>query len=241
MDGPAEAAASAAVAPREVGEMSNPLKTHEWLKPFLNASDISEIEEAVAELERKTAGEVIPMVVYRSSQVGHIPLLIFSVGLLFFYIFGIQEQLSAHFVNSSWGLWGWLLFLVPTTWFLSKAHWVQRFLVSSIDREAQALQRAEVEFYRAGLNKTDGSTGVLLFVSVVDHKAVVLGDEAISKKIDTEQWRQVVDTLIKGIRKKNMKTGFIEALRLCAEPLETHFPIAPDDVNEIPNTLIIKD
>lgn len=212
-----------------------------WLKKYLDLTGIDKIEKAVAEAERQTSGEIVPMVVYRSSTVGHIPLMIYSLGLLVYYFLGISDYLYEFFGSTWWSIVVWAIALFPVTLFLTKLTVVQRAFVNSLDRELQSRQRALNEFYKAGLNKTDGSTGILLFVSVVDHQAVVLADEAIASQLDPSIWSEVVDLLVRGIRSNKMEEGFCEAIKKCSEILKGPFPIQPDDVNELPNKLVIKD
>ena len=50
-----------------------------WIRSRLSSEDLKSIEEAVGKMEQKTSGEIVPMIVRRSSTVGHIPLtLIFT-------------------------------------------------------------------------------------------------------------------------------------------------------------------
>jgi putative membrane protein len=101
--------------------------------------------------------------------------------------------------------------------------------------------RAELEFWKAGIQKTQGSTGILLFISVVERRAVVLADEAIAKILPPETWQTVIERLLEGARRKDLAEGFSKAIELCGELLAKNFPRASDDKDELANQLIIKE
>ncbi|MCJ8277254.1 MAG: TPM domain-containing protein, partial [Bdellovibrionales bacterium] len=124
---------------------------------------------------------------------------------------------------------------------LAKIPWVQRLFVSAVDRDIQARRRALNEFYEAGLHKTKDSTGILLFISMEDHEAVVLADKSISEKLPRETWNEVVELLLNGAKKKDLTSSFCEAINKCGDLLSPHFPIQPDDVDELKNHLVIRD
>ena len=212
-----------------------------WLRKYLSNEGLKKIEKKVAQIELSTSGEIVPMIVRRSSTVGHVPIMIYSLGLLLYYIFGIPDLQAEYFEGAWWFILVWSLLLIPITHWLSQRSIIQRNLVSRIDRESQSSDRALNEFYQANLHKTDGSTGILLFISLVDHQVVVLGDDSINEKIDPKMWSETVDLLLKGIHSKDMAEGICMALDKCGEVLKIHFPIQAGDENELPNHLVIKD
>ncbi len=218
--------------------MANP----KWLKSYISASEHEQIEKAVKTVETKTSGEVVPMVVRRSSTVGHVPLiLLFALSLLFFV-------LDIDYWQTEWiALPHWLLIvfdliaLVVIVRILSPIPWVERMLTPKDDQALQVEQRAINEFYNHRLDHTDQATGILIYVSLMEHRAVVLGDRAISKKIPQEKWQETVDRLIRGVKQKNLAQGFSDAIDLCGEILQENFPIQPNDKNELKNHLIVKE
>jgi len=212
-----------------------------WLANYLDEEGAKQIEASVQQAEKKTRGEIVPMIVRRSATVGHIPIVIFSIGLLFYFISGVYDYSHENF-EYSWAVtFAWAVVLVPISRLASRSPKVQRLFVNPMDRSGQAQMRAMNEFYYSGLNKTVGSTGILLFVSLEDHQAVVLADKNISEKLPAETWNTVVQTLLQGAKKKNLASGFSDSIDMCGEILKEHFPILPDDVDELPNHLVIKE
>lgn len=217
------------------------MNKNSWLKPYIKQENIQAIEAKLAEVERSTSGEIVPMVVHRSSTIGHVPLTLLFFILALLAIFDIDHVQRMYTGESYWPLLTWPLIAFLFVRLLAPKDWVQRLLTSDDDRLSQAEMRAEVEFWEHGLHKTDGSTGVLLFVSLMEHKAVVLADETIAKKLPPETWQTVVKLMIEGVKKQNLGQGLIDAIEKCGEILAPHFPIQPDDVNELPNKLIIQE
>ena len=212
-----------------------------WARGYLRPDRVRLIEEAVAEAESKTSGEIVPMIVRRSSTVGHVPVIVLCVLVILFLLFdGPTHQarwLGAH--------WAWYLadvfVVLAISSFLSRWSFVQRILTSRDDQELQVNLRAEVEFYESDTAKTRGATGVLLFVSLMERRAVVLADKAIAEKLPTETWSTVCSLLVDGIKQKHIGLAFRDAILHCGKMLAPLFPIRPDDVDELKNQLILKE
>ncbi|MEZ4870690.1 MAG: hypothetical protein R2827_00300 [Bdellovibrionales bacterium] len=66
----------------------------------------------------------------------------------------------------------------------------------------------------------------LVFVSIMERQAVVLGDEPTSSKLPPEKWSEVIQTLIQGIKKKKISAGFVDAIAMSGSLLQAHFPIS---------------
>lgn len=227
----------------EDGENMTTMDRPKWLSSRVSQSELSELEEAVRKAELNTSGEIVPLIVRRSSTIGHIPLtlilLLTSVWLigdrlLFFYTgISVFDSLLLTF--------GPILFILCLTIILSRREWVQRILTPRDDQALQVNQRAEIEFFTSNIKKTMESTGVLIMLSLVERRAVVLADKAINEKLPPETWDHVIKEIILGVKNKNIAEGMTTGVKLCGDLLSSHFPIRPDDVNELPNHLIIKE
>ncbi|HET6924036.1 MAG TPA: hypothetical protein VFI16_12890, partial [Anaeromyxobacteraceae bacterium] len=105
--------------------------------------------------------------------------------------------------------------------------------------EAAVRSRAERAFLANGLNRTERGTGVLVFASLLERRALVLGDHGIHEKMGDEGWRRGVEALVGGIRGGDPAAGFCDAIALVGAALAEHFPrpgggVAP---NELPDEL----
>lgn len=101
--------------------------------------------------------------------------------------------------------------------------------------------RAELEFYRHYQNQTQNRTAILLFISLLERRAVVLADKAIAEKLPAETWSEVVHLMTSELKHKDLSTGFIRAIQKCSEILSHHFPNQKHNPNELCNQLVIKE
>lgn len=212
-----------------------------WAQQELSQEELNKIENAVVQAEKKTSGEIVPMIVHRSSTIGHVPVLILCL-LTALYFALDAPYWQAEYLGDHWA-WYFadILFICGATLFFSRLNWVQRNLISPSDRMEQVQMRAELEFYESNIRETKSGTGILLFVSLLERRAVVLADSSISEKFQKNIWSEVCETLISGLHSGSMAKGFCSAIEMSQEILTPHFPIQPDDVNELRNHLIVKD
>lgn len=210
-------------------------------KSPLSPNELDHLAKVIAEVERKTSGELRLMLVSRSSLTNHVfPLLTFifcTLGLL-------ELWYSRHYFLIEPRPWITLAIILGSTalaFILSRFNWVQRRMTWPADLDHQVAARAELEFHREGLGATTGKTGILIFISLMEHEAVVLGDKAIAAKLDNKVWSQVVATVLEGARTKKWCPKLEEAIRQCGDLLARHFPIQAGDKNELPNHVIVKE
>ena len=213
-----------------------------WILGYLQTSDLKKIENAVASAELKTIGELVPVVVRKSSTVGHVPFYLLFVMISIFFVLDL-DHLQLELFDGPLELYYAIdfLLLMGLTRFLSPLPFVQRIFIPKSDRNLQVEQRALIEFYDHQVHQTDESTGILIFVSLMERQAVVLGDESISSKLKPEAWDEVIEKLIKGVKTKNLADGLIAGIEASGELLIHHFPKKPGNKNELKNHLIIKE
>jgi putative membrane protein len=209
------------------------MSLQKWTSSFLSPDDIKHIEAAIAKAEHMTSAEIVPMVVKQSATSGLV------APVVFFILSTCTYALDFHlaFLPSLIVLFVWL----PVSALLSKLHFVRRWLTPRADLEAQVEARAEIEFHRLGLTNTQDRVGVLIFVSLMERHAVVLGDRAINEKIPQTAWSELLADLIKGLHAGDPAKGFNDAISHAADLLRMNFPSKKTNPNELCNKLIIKD
>ncbi|MFM8268870.1 MAG: TPM domain-containing protein [Pseudomonadota bacterium] len=202
---------------------------------------MKKIEEAVRKAELKTSGEIVPIIYDKCSNTSFVFPLLFLV--LFFFWHSVQDSFFP--VNYWEGNLFLQLGLPPIltgfiAYALSRSRFVQRLLVPRSRREKVIQDRAELEFYRCGISNTQGRTGILLFVSLMERYSVVLADKAINDKLPPETWKEVLEILNSQMNEKDLEKGFVPAIEKCGELLANHFPRDPKDTNELPNYPILR-
>jgi putative membrane protein len=213
----------------------------EWSKSILSDEQILKLSKTVSTVESQTEGEILTVLVSKSSHVGHVPWVLF--GFLMTTAFIIERTLMAW----TWSLWPTSIYLVlfvllfAMSRFLSKFSWVQRALTSNEDEIKQVNIRAELEFLQGHARNTIGKTGILLFVSLMEQRAVVLADEGIAKHFSPETWNEVVSLLTSEFKNGLYFEGFEKAVLKCGDILKSKLPAEKDNPDQISNHLIIKD
>jgi putative membrane protein len=104
---------------------------------------------------------------------------------------------------------------------------VERLLVGRRAIEEAVQARAMRAFHEHGLHRTQEGTGVLLFASLREHRAVVLGDHGIHARMGDGEWERVVAKLTAGLVRHDPATGFVDAVAAAGARLAEHFPRDP--------------
>lgn len=206
--------------------------------------DREKIAAAVAAAEDRTAGEIVPYVVPRSDTyelavwrgASALSLIAVTVALLIIQFY------------QGWGL-GWLY----TPWGVATLAVVGGLVGALLGAYVPAVQRAlvggdelDLTVHRAAMQafleeevfSTRDRTGILLFVSLHEHRIEVLGDTGINTKVSDDEWIDVVNRIRKGIRNRNLTAGLVDAIEMCGKLLERRgVDIRRDDENELSNTV----
>jgi putative membrane protein len=103
---------------------------------------------------------------------------------------------------------------------------VERRLAGARALDEAVRARATRAFHEHGLHRTAEGTGVLVFASLFEHEAVVLGDRGIHEKMGAD-WDRAVAALVDGLRSGDPGKGFVDAIALCGAVLAEHFPRDP--------------
>lgn len=199
-------------------------------KTFFTEAELQKIAETTRSVEYCTIGEVAVMIVnssdeYREATVLGSVLLGSGVSLL----------VSEAFFNASLNYFILLSFLFfPLMWVLFKYLPVLKTSFVGRGRLEEAVrERALRAFYEKGLYKTKANTGVLFFISLLEHKVWVLADKGIYENIDQQTLNAYALTISKGIKEGRACDALCQAIKDAGTILAKHFPITPDDTNEL--------
>lgn len=203
----------------------------------LDAAACERVRAAIAAAERRTVGEIVPVVVERSDPhpgaawlVAALHMLLGSLLLMPVLPWDHPLQLLA-----SQGLMGAAGF--------GLARWLPDLTALVLPRRraaAVAREQALLEFFGLGLQGTEAATGVLLFVSLLEHQVVVLGDTGIDRVMGAEHWLKVAELARDGIVRGDLAGGLVAAVEDVGRVLEEHFPWVEGDRNELPDRLVVR-
>ena len=202
---------------------------------FFSEEEKEKIKATTRDVESRTIGEVVVMVVESSDPYVEAELLGgVLLGSLLSFI------LTALFFHSS--IWSFVpmsfIFFFPSQWFVRKVIPLKALFISR-ERKADAVRRRAISaFYEHGLYKTRKNTGVLFLLSWLERKVWVLADKGIHEKIGQESLDQVATLVSQGVREGRPCEALCEAIRKMGEVLSEHFPMTPGDTNELPDSVI---
>lgn len=115
---------------------------------------------------------------------------------------------------------------------------VMRALTPPEERDRAVYRRAVEAFLELELFDTDSRTGVLLFVSLNEHRIEVLADRGIDEQVNDTAWSDVTDHIRRGIENDRLTQGLLNGIERCGTVLEEHgLEARPDDEDELANHL----
>jgi putative membrane protein len=198
---------------------------------LFNKDEADRVAAAITEVEQGTAGEIVVAEDVRSDDYAEVRLA-WAFGL------GLSVAGGAHLLWP-WFEAGWLLLLelgvFLLVWLLSALPVVLRVLVPG-GRARDAVDRAaRLAFSEHAVYRTRDRTGVLIFLSALEHRVVILGDEGIHARVQNPGWEAMVAELVQAIRSGNAGAGVCSVVRKLGTRLSEDAPIRADDENELPN------
>jgi putative membrane protein len=220
---------------------------------LLSEADRATVAAAVAEAERATTGEIVPVVATRSDRYERaedtfgfwLALLAVSVAWLAFQEVRPSPEPWSTRPEVALGLAAFLGILVAA-WIggilLARAvPFLARLAAGGETMRRRVRAAAEDAFGRFHVRGTRASTGIVLYVSLFERLVCVEADRAIAEKVDPSEWKEVCDGLVRSMREGRPREGLVEAVHQCGELLARHFPAAPADANELTNDLRLLD
>lgn len=220
----------------------------------LSEEDHARVSAAVAEAERGTSGE-IAVVVAADSDRYHDAVLHWAI-LAMFLALAALSLLPASTID----VWlsrigGWqaeagdhrlvltALFVLLGALFLAVRYAVGltrlRYRLVPGATKTRRVRRRAIGHFRVGTERrTAGRTGVLIYVSLAEHRAEIVADAAIHGKVPPDAWAAAMKALIGHVREGRTADGLIEAIGQVGTLLAAHFPPGEVNPNEVPDRLI---
>jgi putative membrane protein len=209
---------------------------------LLAALDRDRIRRAVRDAEERTAGEIVPVVVTESGEYevalwrGAAVLAMAAVTALLLVVL-LYEGWGLGWAYTSWGAVLLGLGAGATGAVLTAAVAPLRRRLAGDDRMTETVHRRAMQaFVEEEVFDTRDRTGILLFVSLFEHRIEVLGDAGINRKVDEDDWVEVVARIRQGIKRGNLTEGMADAIGMCGRLLEEKgVEVRPDDEDELSN------
>ena len=220
---------------------------------YLNADQHKLVSDAVAAAEQTTAGEIVTVLADRSD--GYTDVVLLWAAALSFTVMSLFALFPLPFMN----LWdsligGWMhewttgqlasmtialgLATFVATWVVQLWEPLKFLLIPRPVKMARVHAQAVKHFKVGAERRTHGRTGVLLYLSMREHRAEIVADEPIAEKVNAEVWGEAMADMLVEIKQGKIAEGLAAGVRDVGAVLSEHFPRADDDVNELPDRLI---
>ena len=201
---------------------------------MLSEQQAKEIEQAIVKAEARTDGELVTVLARRSDDYLYIPVLWAAL---------VALMTPAVLLFSPLWLSAGEVFVLQLAVFLGLVlilrfpPLLHRIIPPGVKRWRSG-NLARRQFLENNLHHTRGETGVLIFVSQLEHYVEIIADRGIDAHVDEAQWQAIVDQFVIRVRKRETLEGFLGAIESCGELLSQHAPVTSEH-DELPNRLIL--
>lgn len=225
---------------------------------LLSQKDHDRVREAVEAAEARTSGEIVCVLARECSEYWEVPL-VWGIGVALVVpasavLLGLrldaigllgQGWTAAHAAAIDEAVGQALVayaaaqaVLFVLTALVVSIPPLRRLLTPGALKRERVHRRALEQFLSRAYHLTQGETGVVVFASLAERRAVVLADRGVASKVEPREWSTVVAALVSGMKAKDPGGGFVNAIGRAADILAQHCPRQPGDINQLPDTVI---
>ncbi|MEH6715670.1 hypothetical protein [Parasphingorhabdus flavimaris] len=209
------------------------------------------VTSAVSLAEKSTDGEIVTIVTGESDHYGDVAWAISGlVALTALLVISLFPEIYLGIIDWMAGGWSgitalpyWTLFIFTALKFFGTRLilvWkpLLFLLIPPPIKKARVRKRAISLFRVSTDHRTVGRTGILLYLSMREHRAEIVADEAIVAKVEPVIWGDAMVAMIDLVRAGTPGEGMAEAVRQMGLVLAEHFPKTDQNPNELPDRLI---
>ena len=220
----------------------------------LTEADHTRVTQAVADAEAGTDGEIVTVVARESDAYHDVALHWAVLGMLLALAVlatwpGLVDRLHT-LIADSWSEAPTIraaltaaLIVAATAFLIGRIllEWRPlRMALTPRATKARRVRRRAITLFRASAeHRTRARTGVLLYLSLAEHRAELIADAAIHSKVAPEVWGEAMAALIVAVRDGRPDDGMADAVARIGVVLAEHFPRSHGDANELPDRLIV--
>lgn len=202
---------------------------------FLTQKEQDALVQCVKDVETRTSGEIVPVIASTSYDYRR-------AGLIGGLVFGVVAAVCTATLFEQTEMWAFLVqflgFFLIFSRLLNAFPTLKKPFISKREMLEEVNEAAFTAFYQNGLHHTRDLTGIIIYVSVFERSVQVLADKGINDTVDPTVWKEVVETVTKGIKEGRPGEALCQGVTQCGELVTQNFPIKPDDTDELPNLII---
>jgi len=219
----------------------------------LSEEDHARVSAAIAAAETRSDGEILAVVADYSDRYHDVALhwaILVLIGTL--AIFAAYPALLHFWFEALLG--GWrpepslrelltLLLVLAVAKFtvaLLLLRWMPlRLALTPRATKVRRVRRRAISIFKAAAERrTAGRTGLLVYLSMAEHRAEIIGDAAITEVTTPETWGEAMTALLTHVKAGRIAEGIAAAVEEVGVVCADHFPKSEGNPNEIPDKLI---
>ena len=201
-------------------------------REFLGGAATTALRDAVSSIEARSSAELVISVRARSDAYRHADILvgvIAGLATLAFLLFS-PWPFALHWFLVDPVVIGALVALA-----VSRLPPVRRALTPRSIRDARVRTAAGAVFVEKGVHHTRQRTGILLYVSLLERRALLIGDSTALREVPRREWRAAAAAIDRVVASGGDGAEVARALAPLGDLLALHLPHRPGDVNELPD------
>jgi uncharacterized membrane protein len=110
--------------------------------------------------------------------------------------------------------------------------------VAVVRKAGDALAEAGRLFTSMGMDRTADRNGVLILLAVADRRFAIVGDRGVDAILGADGWQSIRDEMAGRFAAGEFGAGLAGAVERVGSLLAANFPRRPDDVNELPDSVV---
>lgn len=220
---------------------------------YLNEAQHTIVSNAVEAAELTTSGEIVTVLADRSDGYSDV-VMVYAAAAAFtaMSLFAFMPQPFMDLWDIIAGAWraewttgeiasmtialGLIAFTV--TWLIFLWEPLKFFAIPGPVKTARVHKQAIKHFKVGADGRTGGRTGILIYLSMREHRAEIVADEPIAEKVSAQVWGDAMADMLVHIKTGAIAEGMAAGVKDVGEVLSGHFPRAETDENELPDRLI---
>jgi putative membrane protein len=211
-----------------------------------------QVEQAVAEAEATTSCEIVPVV---ASSSGRYDRAEDMIGLWLSILAAVAVWLIFRSELSESGNWDsmpvyvgmlTMAFAVVVSFIAgaaagSRIGWLRRLFTPRLQMSDEVSSRAREVFFDKRVHHTSGGTGLLIYVSLFEHMAVVLGDHEVLDKLGQASIDRLCQLLTENLHQGDPTDALCSVIAEAGKQLAGCMPRDDGAINELGDALILID
>jgi len=200
-------------------------------RPRFDDAACESLAGCVKEIERNTDAELVIVVRARSGNYAHADYLFGFVvafvilNIMIFVPFPFPEYLVPVDIAVAFVL-GAII-----SW---RSNSIRRIFSRESYRKQAVRRAAAAMFYEAGIANTNAEMGVLIYLSLLEHRLELIADRGVLKKVPAQDWNHNSFEL-RAIGQKPDPNAFQKAIEQFGKMLAAHIPPTGENPNELPD------